>query len=57
MACGDEKARFAAVILDPLLPRTAPRAVTAIAGYDALSHAVESLVSRARQPAVASVLA
>jgi alcohol dehydrogenase len=50
MACGDEKARFAAVILDPLLPRTAPRAVTAIAGYDALSHAVESLVSRAANP-------
>ena len=50
MACGDEKARFTAVILDPLLPRTAPRTVTAIAGYDALSHAVESLVSRTANP-------
>ena len=46
MACGDDKARFTAVVLDPLLPRTAPRAVTAVAGYDALSHAVESFVSR-----------
>jgi alcohol dehydrogenase len=50
MACGDEKARFSAVLLDPLLPQTAPRAVTAVAGYDALSHAVESLVSRAANP-------
>jgi alcohol dehydrogenase len=50
MACGDEKARFAAVILDPMLPRTAPRGVSAVAGYDALSHAVESLVSRDANP-------
>jgi alcohol dehydrogenase len=50
MACGDEKARFSAVILDPMLPRTAPRAVAAIAGYDALAHAVESLVSRSANP-------
>jgi alcohol dehydrogenase len=50
MACGDEKARFTAVILDPLLPRTAPRAVTAAAGCDALSHAVESMVTRSASP-------
>jgi alcohol dehydrogenase len=50
MACGDEKARFSAVILDPLLPRTAPRAVTAIAGFDALAHAVESMVSSSANP-------
>ena len=50
MACGDEKARFAAVVLDPTLARTAPRAVTAVAGYDALSHAVESQVTRTASP-------
>jgi alcohol dehydrogenase len=50
MACGDEKARFSAVLLDPLLPRSAPRAVAAVAGYDALSHAVESFVSRDASP-------
>ncbi|HVR29087.1 MAG TPA: iron-containing alcohol dehydrogenase [Thermoanaerobaculia bacterium] len=50
MACGDEKARFTAVILDPLLPRTAPRAVSAVAGFDAISHAVESLVTRDASP-------
>jgi len=50
MACGDEKARFRAVILDPLLPRTAPRAVIAATGYDALSHAVESFTSRDANP-------
>jgi alcohol dehydrogenase len=50
MACGDEKARFRAVILDPDVVRTAPRAVAAIAGYDAIAHAVESLVSRDASP-------
>jgi len=50
MACGDEKVRFKASILDPLLAVTAPREVKALAGYDALSHAVESFVTRARNP-------
>jgi alcohol dehydrogenase len=50
MACGDEKARFSVVLLDPLLARTAPRAVKTVAGYDALSHAVESFVSRSANP-------
>jgi alcohol dehydrogenase len=38
------------VILDPLLPVTAPRSVTAAAGIDAVSHAVESYVTRRRNP-------
>jgi alcohol dehydrogenase len=50
MACGDPKALFRAVILDPLLPVTAPRSVAATAGIDALSHSVESYVTRLRNP-------
>jgi alcohol dehydrogenase len=50
MACGDPKARFAEVILDPELLTTAPPPVTATAGLDALSHAVESYVSTAANP-------
>ena len=45
MACGDPKAAFRIAILDPSLTQTAPRTVTAAAGYDALSHAVETYVS------------
>src|SRR6185436_8934972 len=36
MACGDEKAAFRVVILDPSLTVSQPREVTAVAGYDAL---------------------
>ena len=50
MACGDKKAMFRAVVLDPTLVQTAPRAVTAAAGIDAVSHAVESYVSLRRNP-------
>jgi alcohol dehydrogenase len=50
MACGDRSARFRAVLLDPELAATVPRRVAAIAGLDALSHAVESFVSRRRNP-------
>lgn len=50
MACGDEKARFRSVLLDPALPATAPRHVAAQAGLDAVSHAVESHVSKAANP-------
>jgi alcohol dehydrogenase len=50
MACGDPKAAFRVAILDPELTVTAPRMVTAIAGYDALSHAVESYVTTRRNP-------
>src|SRR6185369_12939585 len=48
MACGDDKARFRIVILDPVLTVTQPREVTAIAGYDALSHATEAYVTTKR---------
>lgn len=50
MACGDEKARFRAVILDPLLVVTAPPEVTAVAGFDAISHAAESFVTKTPNP-------
>lgn len=48
MACGDPKAAFRAVILDPCLTLTQPQAVTAAAGYDAIAHAVESFVCTKR---------
>jgi alcohol dehydrogenase len=45
MACGDAKVAFRAAILDPRLTLSQPRELTAAAGYDALSHALETLVS------------
>jgi len=51
MACGDPKAAFRVAILDPLLTRSQPRYVTAAAGYDAISHAVESYVTTRRNAA------
>lgn len=48
MACGDPKAAFRIAILDPALTTSQPRSVTAVAGYDALSHAVESYVTTRR---------
>lgn len=48
MACGDAKAAFRAAILDPELAITQPVAVRAAAGYDAISHAVESFVTTKR---------
>jgi alcohol dehydrogenase len=50
MACGDPGAMFAVVVLDPELTLTQPRAVAAVTGYDALSHAVESYVTTRRNP-------
>lgn len=50
MACGDPKAAFAIAILDPRLTVTQPASLTATAGYDAISHAVESYVTTKRSP-------
>ena len=50
MACGDIKARFRVVILDPALTTTAPRGVTAVSGIDAITHAVETYVTKNRNP-------
>ena len=48
MACGDPKAAFRAVLLDPALTLSQPAQVTAAAGFDAVSHAVESYVTTRR---------
>ena len=50
MACGDEKAHFRTVILDPELTGTVPRSVAVATGLDAVSHAVESYVATTRNP-------
>jgi alcohol dehydrogenase len=50
MACGDPSAGFRVALLDPELLVSQPRAVAASAGYDALSHAVESYVTKTRTP-------
>jgi alcohol dehydrogenase len=50
MACADPKAAFRIALLDPEITVSQPRTVTAVAGYDAISHAVESYVTSARNP-------
>ncbi len=50
MACGDKKARFRAVILDPGLTASMPREVAAVTAMDAVSHALESYVTTRRNP-------
>jgi alcohol dehydrogenase len=55
MACGDPKAAFRGVILDPRVTLTQPASVTAAAGYDAIAHAVESYVCTKRNPASADL--
>jgi alcohol dehydrogenase len=51
MACGDPRAAFRVAILDVHLTLTQPTHVASLTGIDALSHAVESHVSRAATPA------
>ncbi|MBI3651064.1 MAG: iron-containing alcohol dehydrogenase [Acidobacteria bacterium] len=48
MACGDPKAAFRVALLDPILTVSQPVTVTATAGFDAISHAVESYVTTRR---------
>jgi alcohol dehydrogenase len=50
MACGDPSAAMRIAILDPQLTFTAPRHVTAMAGFDAIAHAVETAVTVRRTP-------
>ncbi|HEX7316252.1 MAG TPA: iron-containing alcohol dehydrogenase [Pyrinomonadaceae bacterium] len=50
MACGDPGAAFRVALLDPELTLSAPRGVTAAAGFDALAHAVETYVTAKRNP-------
>ena len=51
MACGDPKAAFRTAILDPKLTLTQPDRVTALTGIDAVAHALETYVTRVRNPA------
>ena len=50
MACGDKKAACKVAVLDPTVTVTQPEAVTAVTGMDAISHAVETYVTRQRSP-------
>jgi len=50
MACGDPGARFRAAVLDPGITGTVPRDVRVATGIDAVSHALESLVSSRANP-------
>lgn len=50
MACGDKRASCRVAILDPKLTLTQPEAVTALTGIDAISHAVETWVTKRRNP-------
>jgi alcohol dehydrogenase len=50
MACGAPGAAFRVALLDPELTATAPADVTAAAGIDAVSHAVETWVTTRRSP-------
>ena len=51
MACGDIKARFRVVLLDPTLVKSVPHTVAAHSGMDAITHALESYVTSARNAA------
>lgn len=48
MACGDPRAACRVAILDPELTLTMPPFVTSVTGVDAISHAVETFVTRRR---------
>ena len=48
MACGDKKAACRIALLDPKLTVTQPQKVTALTGIDAISHALETFVTKKR---------
>jgi alcohol dehydrogenase len=48
MACGDKKAACRVAILDPDLTLSMPTVVTAATGIDAISHALETFVTKPR---------
>ncbi len=50
MACGDPKATARVALLDPDLTLSQPSHVTACTGIDAIAHAVETAVTRRRNP-------
>lgn len=50
MACGNPDAAFRIALLDPALTISQPQAITAISGFDAIAHAVETYVSVNRSP-------
>jgi alcohol dehydrogenase len=50
MACGDPKAAFRIAILDPMLTLSQPRGISATAGFDAITHSVETYVTTKRNP-------
>jgi alcohol dehydrogenase len=50
MACGDPSAAVKIALLDPELTLTAPKHVTAMSGFDAIAHAVETSVTTRRTP-------
>jgi alcohol dehydrogenase len=50
MACGDKRAAFRIALLDAELTTTQPARVTALTGFDALAHAVETAVTKVRTP-------
>ena len=48
MACGDKKAACRVAILDPELTLSMPAKITAATGVDAVSHAIETYVTKPR---------
>jgi alcohol dehydrogenase len=50
MACGDKKASFRVALLDPALTVSQPHSVTALTGIDAIAHALETYVTKVRNP-------
>ena len=51
MACGDKKASCRVALLDPQLTLTQPARITALTGIDAIAHALETYVTKRRNPA------